>query len=127
MAEKRKRLTQREKAASAAAKKRLQAEGVLPPDKPRLNRRKFAREAWSEYEALYKAEPIRAEIALIKAICFMVGPDMTAVSPEEVGILKALKMAVKYDAFLKGLEQEGRGKYSMKELIEEVFLPIYKL
>ena len=52
---------------------------------------------------------------------------MTAVSPEEVGILKALKMAVKYDAFLKGLEQEGRGKYSMKELIEEVFLPIYKL
>ena len=127
MAEKRKRLTQREKAGRAAAKKRLQAEGVLPPDKPRLNRKKFAQEAWAEYEALYQAEPIRAEIALIKAICFMVGPEMTVVSSEEVGILKVLKMAVEYDAFLKRLEQEGRGKYSMKELVEEVFLPIYKL
>lgn len=127
MAEKRKRLTQREKAERAAAKKHLQAEGVLPPDKPRLNRKKFAREAWAEYEAFYQAKPIRAEVALMKAICFMVGPDMTAVSPEEVGILKVLKMAVEYDAFLQRLEQEGREKYSMKELVREVFPPIYKL
>ena len=127
MAKKRKRLTQREKAGRSTAKKRLQAEGVLPLDKPRLNRKKFAREAWAEYEALYQAEPIRAEVALIKAICFMVGPDMTTVSPEEVGVLKMLKMAVEYDAFLRRLEQEGRGKYSMKELVEEVLLPIYKL
>ena len=42
-----KRLTQREKAERAAAKKRLQAQGVLPPDKPRLNRKKFARETWA--------------------------------------------------------------------------------
>ena len=37
-------LTQREKAERAAIKKQLQADGVLPPDKPRLNRKKFARE-----------------------------------------------------------------------------------
>ena len=41
-----KRLTQREKAERAAIKKQLQADGVLPPDKPRLNRKKFAREVW---------------------------------------------------------------------------------
>ena len=127
MAEKRKRLTQREKAGRAAAKKRLQAEGVLPPDKPRLNRKKFAREVWAEYEALYQAEPIRAEVALIKAICFMVGPDMMAVSPEEVGVLKLLKLAVEYNIFLRKLESEGRTKYTYGELIDEVILPITNL
>ena len=127
MAERRKRLTQREKAGRAAAKKRLQEQGVLPPDKPRLNRKKFAQETWTEYEALCEADPIRAELALIKAICFMVGPNMASVSPEEVGVLKVLKMAIEYDAFLKRLEKEGRGTYTMKEIIEEVFLPVYKL
>ena len=127
MAKKQKRLTQREKAERAAIKKQLQADGVLPPNKPRLNRKKFAREAFEAFEAFYTSEPIRAELSLIKAIGFMVGPDMMAVSPEEVGVLKVLKMAVEYDAFLKRLEREGRGKYSMKELVEEVLLPIYKL
>ena len=127
MAKKQKRLTQREKAERAAIKKQLQADGVLPPNKPRLNRKKFAREAFEAFEAFYTSEPIRAELSLIKAIGFMVGPDMKEVSPEEVGVLKVLKMAVEYDAFLKRLEQEGRGTYSVKELVEEALLPIYKL
>lgn len=48
MAQRKKRLTQREKAERAAIKKQLQKEGFLPPDKPRLNRKKFARETWAE-------------------------------------------------------------------------------
>lgn len=127
MAEKRKRLTQREKAERAKAKKRAQENGLLPPDKPRLNRKKFARETWAEYEAFYKASPIRAELALMKAIGFMVGPDMKEVSAEEVGVLKLLKLAVEYEAFLKKLEAEGRDKYTYGELIDEVILPITKL
>lgn len=127
MAEKRKRLTQREKANRAAAKKRLQAEGLIPPDKSRLNRKKFAGETWAEFEAFYTTEPIRAELSLVKAIGFMVGPDMRAVSPEEVGVFKLLKLAVEYNAFLKKLEAEGREKYSYGELIDEVILPITQL
>ena len=45
-------LTQREKAERAAIKKQLQADGVLPPDKPRLNRKKFAREVWDEFSEM---------------------------------------------------------------------------
>ena len=127
MAEKRKRLTQREKAGRAAAKKRLQAEGILPPDKPRLNRKKFARETWAAFEAFYQAEPIRAELSLIKVIGFMVGPDMITVSPEEVGILKLLKLAVEYEAFLKKLEAEGRTTYNLGEFVDKVLIPIMKL
>ena len=127
MAKQKKRLTQREKAERAALKKKLQAEGLIPPDKPRLNRKRFARETWEEFEAFYTSEPIRAELSLIKAIGFMVGPDMTEVSPEEVGVFKLLKLAVEYNAFLKKLEAEGCEKYSYGELIDGVILPITKL
>ncbi len=127
MAKKQKRLTQREKAERAAIKKQLQADGILPPDKPRLNRGKFARETWEAFEAFYTSEPIRAEISLIKAIGFMVGPDMMKVTPEEVGVFKLLKLAVEYDAFLKKLETEGRTTYNYGELIDKVILPITNL
>ena len=126
MAKKQKRLTQREKAERAAIKKQLQADGVLPPNKPRLNRKKFAREAFEAFEAFYTSEPIRAELSLIKAIGFMVGPDMKEVSPEE-GVLKLLKLAVEYNIFLRKLESEGRTKYTYGELIDEVILPITNL
>lgn len=127
MPAKKKRLTQREKAERAALKKKLQADGLIPPDKPRLNRGKFAREAWAEFETFYTTEPIRAELSLIKAIGFMVGPDMKKVTPEEVGVLKLLKLAVAYNAFIKKLEAEGRTTYNYGELIDEVILPITNL
>lgn len=57
----------------------------------------------------------------------MVGPDMKEVSPEEVGVLKLLKLAVEYEAFLKKLEAEGRETYTYGELIDEVILPIKNL
>ncbi len=127
MAQQKKRLTQREKAERARIKKELQEDGILPPDKSRLNRGKFAQETWTEFETFYTTEPIRAELSLIKAIGFMVGPDMMKVSPEEIGVFKLLKLAVEYNAFLKRLETEGRTTYNYGELINEVILPITKL
>lgn len=127
MAQWKKRLTQREKAERAALKKKFQAEGLIPPDKPRLNRRKFARETWAEFEAFYAENPIRAKFSLIKVVGFMVDPDMKKVTPEEVGVLKLLKLAVAYNAFLKKLEAEGRTTYNYGELIDEVILPITNL
>lgn len=44
-----KRMTNKEKAERAAIKKKLQADGILPPDKPRLNRRKFIDDALGEF------------------------------------------------------------------------------
>ena len=67
-----KRLTQREKAERAAIKKQLQADGVLPPDKPRLNRKKFAREVWEDFSEM---DVYTADFYLRKAIMATVGPD----------------------------------------------------
>lgn len=127
MAQRKKRLTQREKVERAAIKKELQKEGILPPNKPRLNRGKFARETWAEFEAFYAESPICAELSLIKVVGFMVGPDIKKVTPEEVGVLKLLKLAVEYNAFLKKLESQGRTTYNYGELIDEVILPITNL
>ena len=81
MPTKKKRLTQREKAERAKMKKELQAEGVLPPDKPRLNRKKFARETWAEWEEFIKRDPVLAEVRLLRAVEFMAGPEVPKITP----------------------------------------------
>lgn len=124
---KKKRLTQREKAERAAAKKRLQARGVLPPDKPRINRKKFAQETWAEWTALLAENRLRAAMALCRAVSFTTAPELLEVTPEQVGILKAMKIAVEYEKFLQKLEAEDRSDYSIGELADEVILPVWKL
>ena len=124
MPAKKKRLTQREKTARAEAKKRLQAEGILPPDKPRLNRKKFAAEVVPEFEAM---DVYTADIYLRKAIGCMVSADMTKVDAEQVGVLKLLKNAIETMKFEDALEAEGRAKYTIGEYVEKVVRPIWKL
>ena len=124
MAAKKKRLTQREKAERARIKKKLQEDGVLPPDKPRLNRKKFAREVLAEFGAM---DAYSADLYLRQAIGCMVSPDMNRVTEEEVGLLKLLKIAVESERFSKALEAEGRSQYTIGEYAEKVILPILKL
>ena len=124
MAAKKKRLTQREKAERARIKKKFQEDGVLPPDKPRLNRRKFAREVLAEFGAM---DAYSADLYLRQAIGCMVSPDMNRVTEEEVGVLKLLKIAVESERFSKALEAEGRSQYTIGEYAEKVILPILKL
>ncbi len=121
---KQKRMTQREKAERAAFKKQMQEKGALPPDKPRLSRKKFAREVWAEFEQM---DVIRADFYLRKAIGCMVGPDMREVTPEEVGVLKLMKIAIETDKFMKALEAENRTQYTIGEYAEKVVLPIMRL
>ena len=123
-AKKPKRMTQRERDARAAAKKRLQAEGILPPDKPRLNRKKFAAEVWAEYEL---ENPASFDIWLYKAIGMMVGPDMREVTAEEVGVLKLIKLAIETRKFHKRLEDEGRATYKFQEYFDTVYKPVMEL
>lgn len=119
-----KRLTQREKAERAAIKKQLQADGVLPPDKPRLNRKKFAREVWDEFSEM---DVYTADFYLRKAIMATVGPELHEVTSEQVGILKLMKLAVETDRFMRQLKTEGREQYSIGEYVEKVYNPVMNL
>lgn len=103
------------------------AEGVLPPDKPRLNRKKFARETWAEWKEFFERDPILAEVRLLRAVEFVAGPEVPKITPEQIGVFKTLKIAIELDKFLRRLEAEGRKQYTIGELFDEVFFPVWKL
>ncbi|MDL2217403.1 addiction module toxin RelE [Christensenellaceae bacterium OttesenSCG-928-M15] len=125
MAAKRKKpLTQKERKLRASVKKELQAEGIIPPDKPRLNRKKFAKDVWEEYwkNVSYLDLPY-----LHRAIHCMVGENMREVTPEAVGVLKIMKLAVELKKFEKQLAVEGREEYKLEELYKAAIGPVINL
>ena len=52
---------------------------------------------------------------------------MREVTPEEVGVLKLLKLAVEMDKFSQRLKAKGRDTYTLGELSEEIIMPVLKL
>lgn len=119
-----KKMTQREKAERARIKKELQKEDLLPPDKPKLNRKKFAAEVWEDWISFGTFEDW---MYLSRAINCMIGPDMTEVTPEQVGVLKAVKLAVEMKKFEERLKEEGREKYTIGEIYEAAVKPVLEL
>ncbi|MCD7948295.1 MAG: addiction module toxin RelE [Oscillospiraceae bacterium] len=120
--QKRKPLTKREKELNARIKKELQAEGRIPPDKPRLNRKKFAEEVRAEWDAT--EDPLF--VYLMRGVSVMIGPSFKGYSLENIGVLKALKIAMETKKFEASLP-EGTEKYSPMDYYEKVVKPIIDL
>ncbi|MGI6053945.1 MAG: hypothetical protein ACOYA8_03680 [Clostridium sp.] len=118
MAKKRKKLTNKEKAFRASIKKEMQKEGLLPPDKPKLNGKKYVEEAIEEWNR--KEKKVFWMYYLYKAINIMLGKvDKNGrVSKEAVGAAKVLKLALRLKEFSDRLKEEGRSEYTIKEEIE---------
>lgn len=118
-----KRLTSREKRSNARMKKELQAEGILPPDKPKLNRKKFIEETMDEWNNRDKDIYIW-ELYLIEAFSVMLGhvekKNYKRASLEAVGAAKVLRIALRLRKFSKKLQGEGRDKYTAGEKYEFV-------
>ncbi|MCI8410383.1 MAG: hypothetical protein HFJ09_14115 [Lachnospiraceae bacterium] len=121
MAAKKKHLTQKEKNRNAEIKKELQEKGIIPQDKPRLNRKKFVDEAMEEWDN--RPQCYIWEFYLIKALDFIVAkPERRnyRVSQEAVGAAKVLKLAIRLYQFSKKLEEEGRTDYKFSEQWEYI-------
>ena len=100
----------------------LQAEGVLPPDKPKLNRKKFIEEAMNEWNSRDK-DVFVWELYLAEAFSLMLGhveKRSLRTSLEAVGAAKVLKLALRLREFSKKLQGEGRDKYTAGEKYEFV-------
>lgn len=122
-----KRLTVKEKKIRAQVRKDLRADGMIPPIKKRLNRRKFVKEVRADYNENIKIyDDI---IYLVEAITWMLpsGRYERTISPEEIGIAKVLKMAVEIKKFSKEKIAKGEKKYSIDELYNTVIEPIRNL
>ena len=115
-----KRMTNKEKKAKAEAKKLLQAEGILPPDKPRLNRKKFIDEAKREWN---EREPdLLWEFYICEAIGWMLTKhDQDGrISPEAVGVAKVLKTAIKLREFQEKQKKDGKTEYKLDDQYEYI-------
>ena len=119
MAGKRKRMTNKEKALNAQIKKEMQEKGIIPPDKPKLNRKRYVEEARDEWNGKDK-EFYAWEIFLYEAISLMLGKvdRNLRVTQEAVGVAKCLKLALRLKEFHDKLEAEGRKEYKFREKLE---------
>ena len=112
---KKKCMTNREKRERAATKKLLQAEGILPPDKPRLNRKRFIEEAEAEWNGR-DLECLVWDLYIMQALFYVLGyGSAKRISPEAVGAAKILKIAIRLHKFETELKENGRDKYSYRE------------
>lgn len=109
MPAKSKRLTNKEKALKAKVKKELQEQGLLPPDKPRLNRRKFAKEATEQFDKeINLMNPIDVfwfhnALKLVTA-----GTDMFPITSEQVGVFKLMKITAEIKKFHEETKKTGK-------------------
>lgn len=116
-----KRMTRKEIAERRRIKKELQEQGIIAPDKPRLNRKKFAQEVCREWEnfSLYDDKKM---LAFILTLSMMTNKgEFRRISKEDLGILKLKKGAmVLYEAMAENK------KMTYMEMFE-VLSPIWKL
>lgn len=112
---KKKRLTNKERLARADFKKRMQEQGILPPDKPKLNRKKFIEEARTEWNGrsndCYIWEHYLME-AVSYILCQREGMSSRA-SLEAVGAAKVLKLAMRLREFSEELKAKGEHEYKL--------------
>lgn len=116
-----KRMTNREKEERARIKKKLQEDGILPMDKPRLNRKKYVEEARKEWNGRDSGFLVW-DMYLCEAISIMLGSvdRNLRVTQEAVGVAKTLKMAMRLREFHEKIRSEGRSEYSLKEQFDYI-------
>lgn len=119
-----KKLTRAQKKLNADVKKELIEQGILPPPKPKLNRKKFAKETKEEFENYIGAY---TDISYIMEAISWMTAGSTKVTSEQVGALKILKLAVELKKFKEAKRAQGEVSYKVMDLFKDVVDPILKL
>lgn len=115
-----KKLTNAEKKINKRIRQEMIEAGYITV-KPRLNRKKFCKEAEDDFKENFKTD---GDIEyLLEAIIWML-PRFGNVSLEEVGICKTLKIAMAIKRFKDDLRAKGEKKYSPAEMYEKIIKPI---
>lgn len=120
-----KKLTNKEKQARKEVREELRRMGVLPPAKPRLNRKKFAREVIEEFNEF---DCFRNTGYLLQAVSLMLPSDHTnEVTAEQIGLIKTLKIAMEIEKFIQGKIDQGETEYRVGELYDTAVKPVLYL
>lgn len=116
---KKKRMTAKEIREKAEIKKRLQEEGILQTDKPRLDRKRFVEEA--ERQFLEWNSWSMCSYLTWGLLEMLEKKDRSGrYSLEAVGAAKAIRLAIERAAFEKEKREAGKSAYTASELYERV-------
>ena len=119
-----KRMTATEKRLRKECKQDLVARGVLPPPKKPLNRKKLCKEV---HAAIGQSK--LSTYRLREALPWMLPPPepMRPITPEEVGVLKLVQLAIDLDRFWVEKAAEKKDSATYEEIYQEVVRPILEL
>ena len=114
-------MTKKEIKLRAEIKKSLQAKGILPPNKKKLNRKKFideAREEWLKRDRTC----FKWEFYIMRALVWMTSykDNRGNISPEAVGAAKVIKIALRFKEFEEEIQKSGQSAYTVGELYESI-------
>lgn len=114
-------MTKSEIKEKAKIKKILQAKGLLPPDKKKLNRKKFIDEARAEWLKRDR-NCFKWEFYIMRALVWMTSytDNRGNSSPEAVGAAKVYKIALRFKEFEEEIQKSGQSAYAVGELYESV-------
>ena len=114
-------MTKREIKQRAKIKKSLQAKGLLPPDKKKLNRKKFIDEAMEQWQKRDRT-CFKWEFYVMRALVWMTSytDNRGNISPEAVGAAKVVKIALRFKEFEEEIQKSGQSAYTVGELYESI-------
>lgn len=120
-----KKLTNAEKKFNKEIKDKMIKEGILPPRKKPLNRRKFAQEVSKQLKDNY----IGYESLWIGIACLRPSGDLNIkITDEQVGVLKAVKIAIEFEKYYKGIkEKDEKALITNGMIYENVIKPVIDL
>ena len=121
-AKKRRRMSSAEKKERAEIKRGLQEAGIIPPDKPKLNRKRFIEEAKGEWNSRENA-CFTWELYLVEALSYLMTQTESRsqrASLEAGGAAKALKLAIRLREFYEMLRKKGEKNYKLIDQYEYI-------
>lgn len=121
-------MTEKEKKARRKLREKLRKDGILPPPKKRLDRKKYAREIMERYKSeKYKHIEFTAVIDI--AIGCMIPSENVplGVTPEQLGVLKMLHMAMEMYDCMHQAEGNDPKEMTVGEVYEKIIKPIWEL
>lgn len=110
-----KKLTNREKKINTEVKRELQEKGLLPPDKPKLNRKKFIEEA----EAEWNRRDMKCylwDCYVMEALSYVMAQTegrSCRASLEAVGAAKVLRLAIRLREFHEMVREKDGQEYKL--------------
>ncbi|ECD6517255.1 addiction module toxin RelE [Salmonella enterica subsp. enterica] len=120
-----KKMTNAEKKLRKEVRESLREEGLIPPVKAKLNRKKFLAETKEEFKSFESFSDLSH---LYEAISIMTTVlPQGKVSPEQVGVAKVLKLAMEIKKYHEGLVSKGETTYKPYDRYKEVIEPIMNL